>query len=252
LVLGQKTFYAQTIFDTGAAIPIISSRFIAEYNLPMITCDRPLRINGADGCPLSGVGEAFTHSLLLRYKQHYIRETFEVMPLESETDIILPCWWMAKYQPNWFWGKPKEITLDSKFCRHNCTRAAIQEFSLTMDKDILHHYDAIVIGYVASVNPDLAEVDPTTIIPERFQQYIKVLGKELADKLPNHKAYDHTIDPKDGKQPPCGLMYPLNKTELQVLQDDVKEMLELGKIHPSKSPATAPIIFVPKAYGQGL
>jgi hypothetical protein len=29
-------------------------------------------------------------------------------------------------------------------------------------------------------------------------------------------------------------------------------MLELGKIHPSKSPAAAPMIFVPKAHGQGL
>jgi hypothetical protein len=97
---------------------------MAEYNLPMITHDRLLRINGVDGCPLSGAGEAFTHSLLLQYKQHYTRETFEVMPLESEMDIILPCCWMAKHQPNRFWGKPQEITLDSEFCKHNCTRAA--------------------------------------------------------------------------------------------------------------------------------
>jgi hypothetical protein len=164
---------------------------ITERNLPMITHDVPLRINGADGCPLSGAGEAFTHSLLLQYKRHYTRETFEIMPLESETDIILPCWWMAKHQPNKFWGKPEEITLDSEFCKQNCTKAAAQEFSLTMDEDILHHYDAIGIGYVASVNPDMAEVDPTTIIPETFQQYVKVLGKELADKLPDHKPYDH-------------------------------------------------------------
>jgi hypothetical protein len=174
------------------------------------------------------------------------------MPLESETDIILPCWWMAKHQPNRFWGKPEEITLDSEFCKHNCTRAAAQEFSLTMDKDIVHHYDATVIGYVASVNPDPAEVDPTTIVPEKFKQYVKVLGKELADKLPNHKPYDHAIDLKDGEQPPWGPMYPLNKTELKALQDYLKEMLELGKIRPSKSPATAPIIFVPKAHGRGL
>jgi hypothetical protein len=84
-------------FDTGTAIPIISSKFIAEYNLPTITHNRPSRINGADGCPLSGVGEAFTHSLLLWYKQYYMRETFEVMPLESEMDIILLYWWMAKH-----------------------------------------------------------------------------------------------------------------------------------------------------------
>jgi hypothetical protein len=72
----------------------------------MITCNRPLRINAVDSSPLSGAGEAFIHSLLLQYKQYYIRETFEIMPLESQTDIILPYWWMAKHQPNRFWGKP--------------------------------------------------------------------------------------------------------------------------------------------------
>jgi hypothetical protein len=121
-----------------------------------------------------------------------------------------------------------------------------------MDKDILHHYDAIVIGYVASVNPDLAEVDPATIIPERFQQYVKVLGKELVDKLPDYKPYDYAIDLKDSEQPPWGPIYPLNETELQALREYLKEMLELGNIRPSKSPAVAPIIFVPKAHGQGL
>jgi hypothetical protein len=58
------------MFNTGAAIPIISSKFIAEYNLLIITHDRPFRINGADGCPLSRAGEAYTHSLLLWYKQY--------------------------------------------------------------------------------------------------------------------------------------------------------------------------------------
>jgi hypothetical protein len=118
-----------------------------------------------------------------------------------------------------------------------------------MDKDILYHYNAMVISYVTSANTDPAEVDPATIVPERFQQYVKVLGKELADKLPDHKPYDHAIDLKDGKQPPWGPIYPLNETELQALRDYLKEMLELGKIRPSKSPATAPIIFVPKAHG---
>jgi hypothetical protein len=43
-------------------------------------------------------------------------------------------------------------------------------------------------------------------------------------------------------------MYPINDMELQALQDYLKGMLELGMIHPSKSPTAAPIIFVPKAY----
>jgi hypothetical protein len=138
------------------------------------------------------------------------------MPLESEIDIILPCWWMAKYQPNKFWGKPEDITLDSEFCKQHCTKAAAQEFSLTMYKHILHHYNVTVIGYVASVNPDLAEVDPTTIVPEKFQQYVKVLGKELADKLPNHKPYDHAIDLKDSEQLPWGPIVKHYHTDMRI------------------------------------
>jgi hypothetical protein len=74
-----------------------------------------------------------------------------------------------------------------------------------------------------------------------------VLGKELADKLPDHKPYN-AIDLKEGEQPPWGLIYPLNETELQALWHYLKEMLELGKLRPAKSPAAAPIIFVPKAH----
>jgi hypothetical protein len=252
LVPGQWRFCAQTMFDTGAAIPIISSTFIKQHNLPTINRDIPLRINGTDGCAMPGAREAFTHSLMLEYKWHFTRETFEVMPLEGETDILLPCWWMAKYQPSKFWGKPEEIVLDSKFCKQHCSMAAAQELSLTLDREVLHNYDATVIGYIASITTDTAEVDPTTIIPQKFQQYCKVLGEELADKLPDHKPYGHAIDLKEGEQPPWGPMYPLNETELQALRDYLKQMLELGKICASKSPAAAPIIFVPKAHGGGL
>jgi hypothetical protein len=64
-VLWQKIFCIWMMFDTRVAIPIISSKFITEYNLLMITYDIPLRINGADSYLLSGAGEAFIHSLLL-------------------------------------------------------------------------------------------------------------------------------------------------------------------------------------------
>jgi hypothetical protein len=106
-VPGQKAFCAQTMFDTGAAVAIISSTFIEQHSLPTINRDTPLRINGADGCAMPGAREAFTHSLMLEYKRHFMRETFEVMPLDGETDIILPCWWMAKHQPSKFWGNPE-------------------------------------------------------------------------------------------------------------------------------------------------
>jgi hypothetical protein len=67
-VPGQEIFCIWPMFDTGAAIPIISSMFIKEHSLPIIKWGIPLRINGADGCVLSGAGQAFSHSLMLQHK----------------------------------------------------------------------------------------------------------------------------------------------------------------------------------------
>jgi hypothetical protein len=67
-VPGQQRFGVRTMFNTGAAIPIISSTFIQQNGLHTINRDIPLWINGADCCAMPGAGEAFTHSPMLKYK----------------------------------------------------------------------------------------------------------------------------------------------------------------------------------------
>ena len=79
-----------------------------------------------------------------------------------------------------------------------------------------------------------------------------IYNGETANALPPHRSYDHAIDLKDGEQPPWGPIYALSEKELSVLKDYLKEMLDSGKIRPSKSPAGAPILFVPKPHGRGL
>ena len=56
----------------------------------------------------------------------------------------------------------------------------------------------------------------------------------------------------DGKEPPCGPIYVLSEKELVVLREYLDTMLASGKIRPSKSPAGAPILFVPMKEGRGL
>jgi hypothetical protein len=55
-----------------------------------------------------------------------------------------------------------------------------------------------------------------------------------------------------GKEPPWGPIYALLETELLVFKEYIKEMLDQGKIRPSKSPAGASILCVPKQHGRGL
>jgi hypothetical protein len=70
--------------------------------------------------------------------------------------------------------------------------------------------------------------------------------------LPPHRSFDHAIDIEAGKEPPWGPIYALSDKELSVLKEYIKEMLDQEKIRPRKTPAGAPIFFVPKLHGRGL
>jgi hypothetical protein len=79
-----------------------------------------------------------------------------------------------------------------------------------------------------------------------------IMSKKAAKRLPEHTPYDYAIDLKTAETPPWGPCYPLSEKELEVLREWLKEMLETGKIRRSKSPAAAPILFVPKVHGRDL
>ena len=75
---------------------------------------------------------------------------------------------------------------------------------------------------------------------------------EMAAVLPEHSVYNHAIDLKDGTTPTWGLIYPLNKTELEELRKWLKKMTEMGAVRESKSSCSSPMLFVPKGHGRGL
>jgi len=78
------------------------------------------------------------------------------------------------------------------------------------------------------------------------------MGKEAADALPDHRPYDCKIDLQEGSTAPWGPIYPLSEEELRTLREWLTEMEKMGKIKHSTSPASSPILFVPKPHGRGL
>jgi hypothetical protein len=86
-------------------------------------------------------------------------------------------------------------------------------------------------------------------LPERYRRWASVFSEEEINRLPDHTEYDHKIQLVDGAQPPFGPIYPLSEKELQALREYLRKELAAGKIRESKSPAGAPIIFVPKPDG---
>jgi hypothetical protein len=74
----------------------------------------------------------------------------------------------------------------------------------------------------------------------------------MADALPPHRTFDHAIDLKNSTDPHWGSICALSVLKHKALREYLDEILRMGIIWPSKSPAGAPILFIPKAHRQGL
>ncbi|KAE8209457.1 hypothetical protein CF326_g10099, partial [Tilletia indica] len=86
-------------------------------------------------------------------------------------------------------------------------------------------------------------------VPEAFHDFLDVFRKSSADKLPEHRHYDHKITLQPGTTPTFGPIYSLTNGEHTALRSYIDEMLDKGFIRPSSSPAGSPVLFVPKSDG---
>ena len=184
-------------------------------------------------------------------------ESFEILETDDEVDIILPAWWMAAHPPiGYLYGKLK---FSHKKCR-NCTQEKVHQIEVTYDESILDEAYWDEVKEVARVSAAITVTDdlgnrPITvddILPSCYKRYMKVFEEKIASQLPPHRQWDHAIDIKPGENAPWGPIYALSQDQLKALRVYLEEMIRTKKIRPSKSPAGAPILFVPKAHGRGL
>ena len=95
------------------------------------------------------------------------------------------------------------------------------------------------------------EINPKTILPPEYHKFLDVFSHAEAQKLPEHRTYDHKITLLDGKEPPFGPLYGMSRDELKVLKEYLITHLDEGFIRTSSSPAASPVLFVRKP-GSGL
>ena len=94
-------------------------------------------------------------------------------------------------------------------------------------------------------------VDPSTIVPPQFHDWLHLFSKKEADKLPPHRPTDHAIDilPDGLTKLPKGPLYSMSRDELQELARYLEEHLSKGFIRASKSEVASPVLFVKKPGG---
>ena len=87
------------------------------------------------------------------------------------------------------------------------------------------------------------------ILPEFIKDYEDVFSETEAGVLAPNAEHDHAIDIEPTRRPPYKPIYNLSEKELKILKEYLESALEKQWIVPSKSPAGAPIFFVPKKDG---
>jgi hypothetical protein len=77
------------------------------------------------------------------------------------------------------------------------------------------------------------------------KEFVDIFPEELP-RMPPERELEFTIDLKPGTEPIARVSYWISTLELQEMKMKLKELLDLGLIHPSVSPWGAPVIFIRK------
>ena len=85
-------------------------------------------------------------------------------------------------------------------------------------------------------------------VPPEYHDFADIFSEVWANTLPEHHPHDLQIM-LEGNPPPPGLLYSLSATELETLQQFIKENLNSGFIQQASLPHGAPVLFVKKKDG---
>jgi hypothetical protein len=112
----------------------------------------------------------------------------------------------------------------------------------------VHALYAIPIGRELWVSVSTAGVDaPTLTIPRQYRKFAEVFSDIKSAAPPVLEGAEHAIETT--ADPPFGPLYSLSSIQLKALLEYIESALRKGWIVHSKSPAGAPILFVPKKDG---
>ena len=100
---------------------------------------------------------------------------------------------------------------------------------------------------VKKTDKNLADIGKQ--IPAEYHKYLTIFSEDGVNKLPNHSEHDLKIQLLPESKPPWGPIYQLTEKESKELRKYLDKNLQRGFIRTSKSPAGAPILYVPKPDG---
>jgi len=143
----RKKHRVKALLDTGCSITLISNRTTRKLAIFQKEHKQAQKIENYTGEEVPEVCKFYTEPLLVQHRKHYTRKSFEVLPMDPETDIFLPFGWILEHPPPGAWTN-LEIQFNSRHRLEKCTRFESAEFSLTMDESVASDPEAHLIRYI--------------------------------------------------------------------------------------------------------
>jgi len=240
--------------DSGTDEALISQRFVKENKLQATPVGR---IGVAvDGHQITIYG---THELEIKAKDSHnvVQRTKRRLYATDMThyDVILGLAWLDYVNLDIQWPERKWFYRDST--------AAVEELSADDFTKSLEKETMVYVFYGAPMESEKPKQRPACnsqevaiysvgielTLPSKYREYEDVFSKEECEIVPEGAGVTHAIDLEEGTKPPYGPIYALSERELRILCEYWAEKEAIGWIRRSKSPAGAPILFVPKPDG---
>ncbi|CEL53165.1 Retrotransposable element Tf2 155 kDa protein type 1 OS=Schizosaccharomyces pombe (strain 972 / ATCC 24843) GN=Tf2-1 PE=4 SV=1 [Rhizoctonia solani AG-1 IB] len=206
-----------TLIDSGATTNFISPSTIERLKIPTITLEKPRTVTMLDGSnPKQGkIWKKAT--ITFYFDGRPMTHDFLISPIGVHS-AILGIKWLEKESPEIDWAT-RQLSLPI---------TAPESASIAQEEE--------------------ADESPLKGIPKQYHIYAKVFGEEEFNKLPPHRHYNIGIElTEDG--PLNSPLYSMTDAESVTLKEWLDSELKAGKIRPSKSSISSPVMFVPKKDG---
>lgn len=263
------------LVDCGAnGIAFIDQNFVRKNKLPLVKLRKARRLEVVDG--RQSVAGRITHLVRLPVDIQGHQEELPCFVTKlNEHPIVLGIPWLQLHDVTTSWRK-NSVTFASDHCFRRCgLRRRTEVHGIRRSQSTIEALDVCMIGAApfvrltdkarkapedftifAATLQDIEKaltpktaIDPKGKLPVEYHEFLDVFSKKEADKLPPHRSYDHTIQLKEGSEPPFGPLYDMSRDELLVLREYLEEHLGKGFIRSSRSPAASPVLFVRKPGG---
>ena len=241
--IGGSWVLATALLDSGAEVNMIHPRMLTAMEMNRLESHTQVSaLFDATATPL-GSCDLYTQVVDVYAVTETVRSRYVVADI-AELDMILGYPWLEATDPIISWKRrtlvfpydPEKIKMCSG--KKEIRRAAKESA-----------YVMMVLAHPVVGDHEDAGTTPRPV-PLEYQSFVHLFSNEEASKLPPYNGHAHAIELEGGVVPPAGHIYPLAEPELEVLRIYIEEALASGRISWSRSPAGAPVLFVPKKGGQ--